>query len=90
MSLAIDKQDNKNGAMPEIVIRNVPEEVYLRLLDRAEKRNLSLEKFLLRVISEEAEWMTWEEIFNKMAPFQTSNFSHEDLMRAIDESRDEH
>jgi hypothetical protein len=90
MSLAIDKQDNQNVAMPEIVISNVPEDVHATLLERAAKLNVTLGEFLLRVISEEAEWMTWDEIFNKMAPFQTSNFSHGDLMRAIDESRDEH
>jgi hypothetical protein len=71
MSLAIDKQDNKNGAMPEIVIRNVPEEVYVHQLLDQELRNaidITLRNFLLRVISQKKlNLMTWEEIFNKMA-----------------------
>ncbi len=90
MSLAIDKQDNKNGAMPEIVIRNVPDIVHQRLQERAEHLNLSLEEFLLQVITDESEFIRWSQIFEEMAPYRTSNFTHEDLMRAIDESRDEH
>jgi hypothetical protein len=90
MSLAIDKQDNKNGAMPEIVIRNVPDIVYQRLRERAEHLDLSLEEFLLQVITDESEFTQWSQIFEDMAPYRTSNFTHEDLMRAIDESRDEH
>ena len=90
MSLAIDKQDNKNGAMPEIVISNVPDIVYQRLRERAEHLDLSLEEFLLQVITDESELTQWSQIFEEMAPYRTSNFTHEDLMRAIDESRDEH
>jgi hypothetical protein len=90
MSLAIDKQDNKNGAMPEIVISNVPELVYQRLKERAEHLDLSLEEFLLQVITDESKLIQWSQIFEEMAPYRTSNFTHEDLMRAIDESRDEH
>ena len=89
MSLAIDKQDNKNGAMPEIVIRNVPDIVYQRLRERAEHLDLSLEEFLLQVITDESEFTQWSQIFEDMAPYRTSNFTHEDLMRAIDESREE-
>jgi hypothetical protein len=90
MSLAINKQDNKNGAMPEIVIRNIPDIVYQRLRERAEHLDLSLEEFLLQVITDESEFTQWSQIFEDMAPYRTSNFTHEDLMRAIDESRDEH
>ena len=90
MSLAIDKQDNKNGAMPEIVISNVPDIVHQRLQERAEHLNLSLEEFLLQVITDESKLIPWSQIFEEMAPHRTSNFTHEDLMRAIDESRDEH
>jgi hypothetical protein len=90
MSLAIDKQDSKNGEMPEIVISNVPEVVYQRLRERAEHLDLSLEEFLLQVITDESELTQWSQIFEEMAPYRTSNFTHEDLMRAIDESRDEH
>jgi len=90
MSLAIDKQDSKNGAMPEIVIRNVPDIVHQRLQERAEHLNLSLEEFLLQVITDESKLVPWAQIFEEMAPYRTSKFTHEDLMRAIDESRDEH
>ena len=90
MSLAIDKQDSKNGEMPEIVISNVPEVVYQRLRERAEHLDLSLEEFLLQVITDESGLTQWSQIFEEMAPYRTSNFTHEDLMRAIDESRDEH
>lgn len=90
MSLAIKKQDNKNGAMPEIVISNVPEVVYQRLKERAEHLDLSLEEFLLQVITDESKLIQWSQIFEEMAPYRTSNFTHEDLMRAIDESREEH
>ena len=89
MSLAIDKQDNQNGAMPEIVIRNVPDIVHQRLRERAEHLDLSLEEFLLQVITDESEFTQWSQIFEDMAPYRTTNFTHEDLMRAIDESREE-
>jgi hypothetical protein len=89
MSLAIDKQDSKNGEMPEIVISNVPEVVYQRLRERAEHLDLSLEEFLLQVITDESEFTQWSQIFEDMAPYRTSNFTHEDLIRAIDESREE-
>ena len=83
-------KDSKNGAMPEIVISNVPDIVYQRLRERAEHLDLSLEEFLLQVITDESELTQWSQIFEDMAPYRTSNFTHEDLMRAIDESRDEH
>ena len=89
MSLAINKRDNQNGAMPEIVISNVPDIVYQRLRERAEHLDLSLEEFLLQVITDESEFTQWSQIFEDMAPYRTSNFTHEDLMRAIDESREE-
>ena len=76
--------------MPEIVIRNIPDIVYQRLRERAEHLDLSLEEFLLQVITDESEFTQWSQIFEDMAPYRTSNFTHEDLMRAIDESRDEH
>jgi hypothetical protein len=90
MSLAIDKQDNKNGAMPEIVISNVPDIVYQRLEERAASLDISFQELLLRIISQEVNLMTWSQVFEELEPYRTSSFTHEDLMRAIDESRNEH
>ena len=90
MSLAIDKQDSKNGAMPEIVISNVPDIVYQRLQERAASLEISFQELLLRIISQEVNLMTWSQVFEELEPYRTSNFTHEDLMRAIDESRNEH
>jgi hypothetical protein len=89
MSLAIDKQDNKNGAMPEIVIRNVPDIVYQRLQERAASLEITFQELLLRIISQEVNLMTWSQVFKELEPYRTSSFTHEDLMQVIDDVRNE-
>jgi hypothetical protein len=89
MSLAIDKQDNKNGAMPEIVIRNVPDIVHQRLQERAASLDITFQELLLRIISQEVNLMTWSQVFKELEPYRTSSFTHEDLMQVIDDVRNE-
>jgi hypothetical protein len=89
MSLAIDKQDNQNGAMPEIVIRNVPDIVHQRLQDRAASLDISFQELLLRIISQEVNLMTWSQVFKELEPYRTSSITHEELMQVIDEVRNE-
>jgi hypothetical protein len=89
MSLAIDKQDNQNGAMPEIVIRNVPDIVCQRLQERAASLDISFQELLLRIISQEVNLMTWSQVFKELEPYRTSSFTHEELMQVIDDVRNE-
>ena len=89
MSLAIDKQDNKNGAMPEIVISNVPDIVYQRLQERAVSLEISFQELLLRIISQEVNLMTWSQVFEELEPYRTSSFTNEELMKVIDDVRNE-
>jgi hypothetical protein len=89
MSLAINKQDNKNGAMPEIVIRNIPDIVYQRLLERAASLDISFQELLLRIISQEVNLMTWSQVFKELEPYRTSSFTHGELMQVIDDVRNE-
>jgi plasmid stability protein len=89
MSLAIDKQDNKNGAMPEIVIRNVPDIVHQRLQERAASLEITFQELLLRIISQEVNLMTWSQVFQELEPYRTSSFTHEELMKVIDDVRNE-
>jgi hypothetical protein len=90
MSLAIDKQDSKNGAMPEIVISNVPEVVYQRLEERAVSLDISFQELLLRIISQEVNLMNWSQVFKELEPYRTSSITHEELMQVIDDVRNEH
>ena len=89
MSLAIDKQDSKNGAMPEIVISNVPDIVYQRLQERAVSLEISFQELLLRIISQEVNLMTWSQVFEELEPYRTSSFTNEELMKVIDDVRNE-
>jgi len=89
MSLAIDKQDNQNGAMPEIVIRNVPDIVRQRLQERAASLDISFQELLLRIISQEVNLMTWSQVFKELEPYRTSSITHEELMQVIDDVRNE-
>jgi hypothetical protein len=89
MSLAIDKQDNQNGAMPEIVISNVPDIVRQRLQDRAASLDISFQELLLRIISQEVNLMTWSQVFKELEPYRTSSITHEELMQVIDDVRNE-
>jgi hypothetical protein len=89
MSLAIDKQDSQNGAMPEIVISNVPDIVYQRLQERAVSLEISFQELLLRIISQEVNLMTWSQVFEELEPYRTSSFTNEELMKVIDDVRNE-
>jgi hypothetical protein len=89
MSLAIDKQDNQNGAMPEIVISNVPDIVHQRLQERAASLDISFQELLLRIISQEVNLMTWSQVFKELEPYRTSSITHEELMQVIDDVRNE-
>jgi hypothetical protein len=89
MSLAINKQDNKNGAMPEIVIRNVPDIVRQRLQEHAASLDISFQELLLRIISQEVNLMTWSQVFKELEPYRTSSITHEELMQVIDDVRNE-
>jgi len=89
MSLAIDKQDNQNGEMPEIVISNVPDIVRQRLQERAASLDISFQELLLRIISQEVNLMTWSQVFKELEPYRTSSITHEELMQVIDDVRNE-
>ena len=89
MSLAIDKQDNQNGAMPEIVIRNVPELVYEHLKAHAQQTGITLEELVMRILYKDVNLKPWSQIFEELAPYRSTKVTLEVVQRAIDESREE-
>jgi hypothetical protein len=89
MSLAIDKQDNKNGAMPEIVISNVPELVYEHLKAHAQQTGLTLEELVMRILNKDVNLNPWSQIFEERAPYRSTKVTLEIVQQAIDESREE-
>ncbi len=89
MSLAIDKQDSKNGAMPEIVISNVPELVYEHLKAHAQQTGLTLEELVMRILYKDVNLKPWSQIFEELAPYRSTKVTLEIVQQAIDESREE-
>jgi hypothetical protein len=89
MSLAIDKQDNQNGAMPEIVISNVPELVYEHLKAHAQQTGITLEELVMRILYKDVNLKPWSQIFEELAPYRSSKVTLEIVQQAIDESREE-
>ena len=75
--------------MPEIVISNVPDIVYQRLQERAVSLEISFQELLLRMISQEVNLMTWSQVFEELEPYRTSSFTNEELMKVIDDVRNE-
>ena len=75
--------------MPEIVISNVPDIVYQRLQERAVSLEISFQELLLRIISQEVNLMTWSQVFEELEPYRTSSFTNEELMKVIDDVRNE-
>ena len=89
MSLAIDKQDNQNGAMPEIVISNVPELVYEHLKAHAQQTGITLEELVMRILYKDVNLKPWSQVFEEFGPSRSTKVTLEIVEQAIDESREE-
>ena len=89
MSLAIDKQDSKNGAMPEIVISNISEVVYEHLKAHAQQAGITLEELVMRILYKDVNIKPWSQIFEELAPYRSTKVTLEIVQQAIDESREE-
>ena len=83
-----------NASMPNILIRNVPPEVHVRLLAAARERGQSLQQYLLGLISTPAPVMThaeaieWLRNWRERMPKGDSPISGADLVREARQERE--
>lgn len=85
-----------NASMPNILIRNVPEQVHARLTGRAEAAGVSLQQYVLDMLSEAMAEMTTREAVEMMRANAAARAARgekgptrEQVLHALHEGREE-
>jgi plasmid stability protein len=73
--------------MPNVLIRNVPDDVHARLRERAARSGRSLQEFLRREVERLSTEPSLEEIFEEARREGTPNLTFADFLRARDVER---
>jgi plasmid stability protein len=88
MSLAFALKRNQNGNMSRISIRNLPPEIRNVLQQRAAISGLTLEQYVSQIITESANTLTWEEVFEQTADLRKTSLPNDFVLAAIGDARD--
>ncbi|MFN0148639.1 MAG: FitA-like ribbon-helix-helix domain-containing protein [Dehalococcoidia bacterium] len=72
--------------MPNILVRNVPDGVHPRLLERATARGLSLQTYLRAELARLAETETLEEVLARIRTNSGGRLGVQDTLDALDEA----
>ena len=82
--------------MPNILIRNVPEQVHARLTGRAEAAGVSLQQFVLGLLTQAAGQMTTQEAVAMLRARKADRRARgfvsppgDEFLQALDEAREE-
>ena len=82
----------QNASMPNMLIRDVPDEVHERLQSRAQASGLSLQRFLLRALADVADRgeiasavAEWERLARQRGPRADAAWVADDLRAARDD-----
>jgi plasmid stability protein len=81
-------QIDSMGLMPNVQIRNVPEDVHRRLKVEAAQSGRSLNEHLLAYLTEIAGRPTWAELTERARARPQVALRGEDIVRAIHEGRE--
>ncbi len=86
----------QNASMPNILVRNVPEETHARLVGRAEAAGVSLQQYVLDLLVSATSRMTTQEAVALMRTRAAERAArgavgptHEQVLRALHEGREE-
>lgn len=88
MSLAFTLKRNQNGNMSRISIRNLPPEIRNVLQQRAAISGLTLEQYVSQIITESANTLTWEEVFEQTADLRRPLVPNDFVFTAIGDARE--
>lgn len=75
------------ACMPNVQVRNVPDEVHSVLVRRAQKAGQSLQQYLSNQLSQMASHPTIEEVFERIEGRRLGKISSEDVVAALDAER---
>ncbi|MYB10044.1 MAG: hypothetical protein F4Y28_08700 [Acidimicrobiia bacterium] len=73
--------------MPNVQVRNVPDEVHSVLVRRAQNAGQSLQQYLSDQLSQMASRPTIEEVFERIEGRRLGRISSEDVVAALDAER---
>ena len=76
-----------NACMPNVQVRDVPNDIHEALVRRAEAAGQSLQQFLARQLAEIATTPTVNEILDRVAQQQTGRLSSSDAIAALEDER---
>ena len=76
--------------MPNVLIRNIPEDVHQILVTRAELAGQSLQQYLVSMMTTSARTPTMAEVMSTIASSELGVFTREQVLASISEGRDEH
>jgi plasmid stability protein len=90
MALAKNTNRYQNESMPNVLIRNIPDDVHQILVMRAEQAGQSLQQYLVSTLTISARTPTMSEVIRNIATSDLGDFTREQVLASISEGRDEH
>lgn len=76
-----------NACMPNVQVRNVPDEVHSVLVRRARQAGQSLQQYLSDQLSQMASHPTMEEVFERIEGRSLGRITSEDAVAALEAER---
>lgn len=90
MSLAKNTNRYQNESMPNVLIRNIPDDVHQILVTRAELAGQSLQQYLVSMMTTSARTPTMSDVIRNISTSELGVFTREQVLASIAEGRDEH
>jgi plasmid stability protein len=90
MPLAKDTKRYQNESMPNVLIRNIPEEIHQILIARAELAGQSLQQYLVSLMTTSARTPSMAEVMSNIAASERGVFTREQVLASLVEGRDQH
>jgi plasmid stability protein len=75
--------------MPNVLIRDVPEEVHSELVRRAAREGRSLQQYLTALLTRDAHTRTLDEVLDRVSNLQGGRLSLAEAVAALHEVREE-
>jgi plasmid stability protein len=75
--------------MPNVLIRDVPEEVHTELRRRARRDGRSLQQYLAALLTREASTRTLDDVLDRVDRLQGGHFSLAEAVETLHQARDE-
>ena len=75
--------------MPNVLIRDLPDEVHRELVRRAGKEGRSLQQYLTALLTREATTRTLDEVLDRVDQLQTGRLSFAEAVETLHQVREE-